>query len=92
MTTNNKQNEQDLFLEVENVINRIRPYINQDGGEITLIDVKDGMVYVKLSGACDGCEMIEVTVYDGLEKLLLEYVPGIIGVVIVDNKEEEDEK
>ena len=44
--------------EVEKVINKLRPYLNRDGGDIELIDFKDGIVYVKMLGACAGCSML----------------------------------
>ena len=75
----------DIIAKVEEAIERIRPYINRDGGEIELIDVSnDGIVKVKLHGACVGCSLADQTLYEGLEKLLVEYVPGIIAVEQVE--------
>ena len=62
--------------EVEKVINKLRPYLNRDGGDIELIDFKDGIVYVKMLGACAGCSMLK----DGVEQILMEEVPGVLGV------------
>ena len=53
--------------EVEKVINKLRPYLNHDGGDIELLDFKDGIVYVKMLGAC-------------VEQILMEEVPGVLGV------------
>lgn len=72
-----------MFNEVQELIERVRPYIQRDGGDIELIKVEDGIVYVSLSGACDGCSMVDVTLFDGLERLLVEQVPGVIAVVQV---------
>ena len=47
--------------EVEKVINKLRPYLNRDGGDIELIDFKDGIVYVKMLGDCAGCSMLDET-------------------------------
>ena len=47
--------------EVEKVINKLRPYLNRDGGDIELVDFKDGIVYVKMLGACAGCAMLDET-------------------------------
>lgn len=72
-----------MFNEVQELIERVRPYIQRDGGDIELIKVEDGIVYVSLSGACEGCSMVDVTLFDGLERLLVEQVPGVIAVVQV---------
>ena len=83
----NKLSEDELKQKTLEVIDKIRPYINRDGGEIEFVKIDEGFVYVRLTGACVGCDLASVTIYDGLEKLLVEYVPGIIGV-IVDNADE----
>ena len=66
--------------EEEKVINKLRPYLNRDGGDIELIDFKDGIVYVKMLGACAGCSMLDETLKDGVEQILMEEVPGVLGV------------
>ena len=66
--------------EVEKVINKLRPYLNRDGGDIELIDFKDGIVYVKMLGAWVGCSMLDETLKDGVEQILMEEVPGVLGV------------
>lgn len=71
----------DLTKNVDEVINKIRPYILRDGGDIEVTKIEEGIVYVKMSGACDGCFALDVTLKQGVERLLLENVPGIIGVV-----------
>ncbi|MCR1809100.1 NifU family protein [Haploplasma modicum] len=65
------------------ILDKIRPYILRDGGDISLIKIESGVVYVKMSGACEGCFALDVTLKQGVEKLLLENVPGIIGVINV---------
>ena len=77
--------------QVIDVINRIRPYLNSDGGDLEFIKFENGIVYVKLIGACAGCAMQDATLKDGLEALLLEEVPGVIEVVnVVDEINEEN--
>lgn len=66
------------------LIDKVRPYLQRDGGDIEVINVEDGIVYVKMLGACDGCMSLDVTLRQGIETLLLENVPGVIGVVNVD--------
>ncbi|NMA04814.1 MAG: NifU family protein [Acholeplasmataceae bacterium] len=68
---------------VHELIDRIRPYLHRDGGDIEIVKIEEGIVYVKMLGACVGCPLIDVTLKDGIEKMLLENVPGIIAVITV---------
>ena len=68
--------------QVNALIKRVRPYLQRDGGDIEIIRIEDGIVYVKMLGACDGCMAIDITLKQGIETMLLENVPGIIGVVM----------
>ncbi|WP_026400057.1 NifU family protein [Acholeplasma equifetale] len=69
--------------QVLKIINKVRPYILRDGGDIELVNIEDGIVYVKMGGACDGCAAIDITLKQGIESMMLENVPGIIAVVTV---------
>lgn len=69
--------------EIKNLLNRIKPYLNRDGGDIEFVKVEDGIVYVKMLGACVGCSLIDNTLYDGIERILVEQIPGVIAVVAV---------
>lgn len=66
---------------VLDLINKVRPYLLRDGGDIEVINIEDGIVYVKMLGQCDGCFALDVTLKQGIETMLLENVPGVIGVV-----------
>jgi Fe-S cluster biogenesis protein NfuA len=66
---------------VEQVLNQIRPSLHADGGDVELVDVKDGIVSVKLTGACSGCPMSTLTLKNGIERLLKEEISGIEEVV-----------
>ncbi len=72
--------EKEIERKAEEVINKIRPYINRDGGDIKFVKYEDGIVYVQMLGACVGCAAIDTTLTDGVEAIMLEEVPGIIGV------------
>ncbi len=63
--------------QVEEVISRIRPSLQADGGDIKLVDVKDGVVKVSLLGACGCCPMSQMTLKMGVEAAIKERVPGI---------------
>ncbi|MBU4232197.1 MAG: NifU family protein [Proteobacteria bacterium] len=62
---------------VELALEKIRPMLQRDGGDIELVEVNDGVVKVRLTGACKGCPMSQVTLKQGVEKLLLKEVPGL---------------
>jgi len=68
---------------VEEVLNQIRPSLRADGGDVELVDVQDGIVSVKLTGACAGCPMSTITLKNGIERLLKEEIPGIKEVAAV---------
>lgn len=81
-------------------IEKIRPFINRDGGDVEFIDFIDGIVYVNMIGACADCMLIDSTLSDGIEIILQEEVPGVIGVRLakdmpqpeVEETKEEDNK
>jgi Fe-S cluster biogenesis protein NfuA len=62
---------------VEKALEKIRPMLQRDGGDIELVEVNDGVVKVRLTGACKGCPMSQMTLKQGVEKLLLKEVPGL---------------
>ena len=66
---------------IKEVINNLRPYLNSDGGDIEFIKYEDNIVYVKLSGACSNCNLIDLTLSDGIEAVLMDEIPEIKGVV-----------
>jgi Fe-S cluster biogenesis protein NfuA len=68
---------------VEAVLEQIRPALLADGGDVELVDVNDGMVTVRLRGACSGCPMASITLKHGIEQLLKEQVPEVKEVIAV---------
>lgn len=63
--------------EVEKALNRIRPALQADGGDVELVDVQGGVVKVRLTGACGGCPMATITLKNGIEALLKEEIPSV---------------
>lgn len=80
-------NQEEIKNKIEIVLNKVRPFLNHDGGDIELIDFKDGTVYVRMIGACEGCALIEDTLQDGVATILKEEVPGVLEVVNVPNEQ-----
>jgi len=68
---------EDMKKAVEQALAKIRPMLQRDGGDIELVEVTDGIVKVRLTGACKGCPMSQMTLKQGVEKLLLKEVPGL---------------
>ena len=81
------ENVEEIKKQIITVLEKIRPFIQRDGGDIELVDYKDGEVFVKMIGACAGCDLIESTLQDGVATLLKEEVPGIVKVTNVANEE-----
>ena len=73
--------EKDANIELIKItLDKVRPFINRDGGDVEFVDFKDGIVYVKMLGACEGCSLIDSTLSEGIKIILMEEVPGIIDV------------
>jgi Fe-S cluster biogenesis protein NfuA len=62
---------------VEKVLKKIRPNLQADGGDVELVDVVDGVVKVRLTGACGTCPMSTMTLKMGVERILKEQIPEI---------------
>lgn len=70
--------------QVQKALDKVRPGLQADGGDVELIDVSaDGVVKVKLTGACHGCPMSQMTLKMGIEKIIKQQVPSIKEVVSV---------
>ncbi|MBO6047287.1 MAG: NifU family protein [Erysipelotrichaceae bacterium] len=66
--------------EIKKVIRKLRPYLMRDGGDLEYIDFVDGVVYIHMLGACQGCGLIDSTLKDGIELIMMDEVPGVIEV------------
>ena len=68
---------------VEEVLDKIRPQLMMDGGNVELVEVNEGTIKVKLTGACGGCPMASMTLKMGIEKILKQEIPEIKEVIAV---------
>ena len=66
------------------IIEKIRPFLINDGGDIEFIKIEDDFVYIKMMGACAGCTMLDFTLKDGIEAAIIDEVPDIKGVINVN--------
>ena len=71
-------------LEIINVLDKIRPFIQRDGGDVRLVKYEDGIVYLKIYGACVGCVALELDLKEGIESILKEEIPAVVEVRNVD--------
>lgn len=62
---------------VQEVLDRIRPALQADGGDVELVDVEGGVVKVRLVGACAGCPMSQMTLTNGVERVLKQEIPEV---------------
>lgn len=62
---------------IKQLIEKIRPFLINDGGDLEFMKYQDNIVYVKLTGACEGCPMMDVTLKDGIEQILTNEIPEI---------------
>jgi len=69
---------------VQEVLEKVRPMLQADGGDVELVDVTDaGIVQVRLTGACKGCPMSQMTLKNGIERIILKEIPEIKSVEAV---------
>lgn len=74
-------NQEIIVKKIKEVIDKLRPYLQNDGGDIQFKKFENGVVYVKLVGACSNCPMATMTLQDGIENALINEVPEVIKVV-----------
>lgn len=74
-----------MLEQVEKVLEKVRPMLQSDGGDVELVDVTEaGVVQVRLTGACKGCPMSQMTLKNGIERIVLKEVPSVKRVEAVD--------
>lgn len=74
MVINNGEN---IEVRIINLINKIRPFLISDGGNLEFIKYENNIVYVKLLGACAECNMMDITLKDGIEQIIMNEIPEI---------------
>ncbi len=68
---------------IKEVLNTVRPYLQSDGGDIKYIKFSDGILYVKMIGACVGCGLIANTMNDGIKMIMLDEVPEVLEIEMI---------
>ena len=75
---------ENIELKIISIIDRIKPFIISDGGNIEFVKYIDNIVYVKLDGACKDCMFIDTTLKDGIEEIMLSEIPEVKEVRNID--------
>lgn len=70
---------------IKKTINKLRPFLQADGGDVEFVRLEDDIVYVNVQGACVGCASLTFTLKDGIESLILDEVEGIKEVRLADD-------
>lgn len=74
----------DVVTKVKAIIEELKPFLISDGGSLEFINYKDGIVYVKLGGACEGCVFLDITLKDGIEQMIMNEIPEVKEVINVN--------
>lgn len=87
------ENNESVVNQITAILDRLRPYLNGEGGDLEFVKFEDGIVYVRMLGACQGCMMQDDTLKDGIEAILMENIPEVLEVRNVgDSYDEGDVK
>lgn len=79
------ENEETIRL-IKKTLDKIRPFLQRDGGDVTFDSYENGIVYINIHGACEGCALINNDIEEGIEVILMEEVPGVIAVRLASDK------
>lgn len=74
----------EIELKILSLIDKIRPFLISDGGNLEFVKYEDNIVYVRLTGACKDCAMIDITLKDGIEELIINEIPEVKEVINLD--------
>ncbi len=69
--------QENIELKIRSIIDKIRPILVNDGGNLEFVKYEDSIVYVRLSGACEGCPMMDVTLKDGIQEIIVNEIPEV---------------
>ena len=74
----------DIELKIKMIIDKIRPFLISDGGNLEFIKYENNVVYVRLMGACADCSMMDITLKDGIEEIIINEIPEVKEVKNID--------
>lgn len=68
-------------LKIKEIIDRLRPFLMNDGGNVEFVSYEDNIVYIRMTGACANCHMLDLTLKSGIEAAIIEEVPDVTQVI-----------
>lgn len=74
----------EIELKIIAVLDRIRPFLISDGGNVEFVKFENNIAYIRLTGACKDCSMMDVTLNDGIEEIIISEIPEVTSVVNID--------
>jgi len=75
--------DEKMYDEVLEVLDKLRPFLQRDGGDVELVEIEDGIVKLRLMGACGSCPSSTITLKAGIERALMEEIDGVKEVMQV---------
>lgn len=75
---------EETVIKIKEIINKLRPFLINDGGNIEFVKYEDNIVYVRMMGACANCQMLDLTLKDGISAALMNEIPEIKDVINLD--------
>lgn len=79
-----KKENKETLSKIVSLIDKMRPFLISDGGNIEFVKYEDHIVYVKLTGACQDCPLIDITLKDGIEEMIVSEIPDVEEVRLVE--------
>ncbi len=76
--------KEEIELQIKALIDKMRPFLISDGGNIEFVKYEDEKVYVRLTGACKDCAMIDITLKDGIEEMIINEIPEVKEVINIE--------
>ena len=77
-----EEKKKDIMARIQHTLNKIRPYIQAEGGDVVLLDYEGGIATVEMIGACAGCMMASTDISEGVEALVVDEGPEVMRVVL----------
>ncbi len=72
-----KISNDNIITKIISIINKIRPFLLNDGGNLEFVEYKDNIVYIRLLGACSKCDMIDITLKNEIEQIIMNEIPEV---------------
>ena len=82
----NDESNKETIKKIEDTLEKIKPFLEREGGSCEFDSFEDGIVYIRMTGACEGCMYVNQDIEQGIEVILMEEVPGVVAVRLAEEK------